>query len=620
MCGLAGIIAHHQNDNKIVQIQKMLQSMRSRGPDSSGFWQDNALVLGHNRLAIHDLSQDGHQPMLSTCGNYCLVFNGEIYNYRHLREQLRQSGCQFIGDSDTEVLLAGLVTWGVSATLDKIDGMFAFAYWDKQSALLTIARDRMGEKPLYYFDDGNTFIFASELKGIVQGTETRLAINPMAVNLFLKHSYIPAPYSIYQKVKKLLPGHYLSVGVNNDQYSVSETQYFDFTQQHHEPNTIDSNLQQLLIESVEQRLDADVPVGAFLSGGIDSSLICAIAKRELNADISAHTIGFHEKDFDESIYATEIAQELNIAHHVHMFSQQDMLNVLPNMVDTYDEPFADASQLATYLLCQKTREHVTVALSGDAGDELYGGYSRYQITLKRWHQIAQVPSGIRKTLGLAANVLEPVLQRGNWLVTQKEKLRRGMQYWSCDNLKQLYGLSTSYDWQADTNEAQLPSQNIVQSSDLRYLMMADSLLYMPDAILTKVDRASMAHSLEVRVPLLANSILAHSASVDTSSLNQNGLGKWPLRDMLYDYIAPSIIERPKRGFAVPLKYWLRQDLKSWAQSLIFDESLQALLPYVDHGKYRRYWQQHQQALFDWSGQLWIYLQLMNWLTTHRKGL
>lgn len=612
MCGLAGIVSAKQAEYNLHRVEKMLAATVSRGPDSQGVWQSEGITLGHNRLAIHDLSSDGHQPMHSACGQYTLVFNGEIYNYRELKHLLINQGITFVGTSDTEVLLACLVNWGVDKTLSCIDGMFAFAFWQGLQKQLIIARDRIGEKPLYYFDDGTEFIFASELKGVEQAVDSALEINPLAVNLYLNFSYIPAPYSIYQQVLKLLPGHYLTLSVEGGCYQIDTKEYYNFQRDIKPAEASQTSLHDLLVESVEQRLDADVAVGAFLSGGIDSSLTCAITKKALGKDVSAHTIGFEEKEFDESDYAKEVAGLLGIDHHVHTFTQQDMLNVLPNMVHTYDEPFADASQLATYLLCQKTREHVTVALSGDAGDELFAGYSRYQTTLKRWQKINQIPHLSKRAIEQIYRATEPLLRSSKMAVNSSEKLRRLMRYSSCKTVSELYHYSTSYDWQQDIHSADLLAFTVHQPSALRQLMTTDALCYLPDAILTKVDRASMAHALEVRVPFLSNEIVRFSQSLSNDELVNNSVGKWPLRELLYQYIDPSIVERPKRGFAVPLKYWLTQELKPWAQQLITNKKLQQVLPFVEHAKYLRYWQQHQAQKYDWSGQLWVYLQLLNW--------
>lgn len=612
MCGVAGIVSTSQPELTRHRVAQMLAATRSRGPDSHGVWQHEGVTLGHNRLAIHDLSVDGHQPMLSVCGHYVLVFNGEIYNYRELRRLLETQGHSFKGSSDTEVLLLCLINWGVETTLAKIDGMFAFAFWQKTKKQLVIARDRLGEKPLYYFDDGKEFIFASELKGVERSLASTFDVSPLAVNLYLNFSYIPAPYSIYHQVFKLLPGHYLTLTLDADSYRLDNTEYYNFQSDAVSIRKTKSSLRDLLVDSVEKRLDADVAVGAFLSGGIDSSLICAIAKKALGKDVSAHTIGFEEQDFDESEYAREVAKVLGIRHHVHTFTQQDMLNVLPNMVHTYDEPFADASQLATYLLCQKTRQHVTVALSGDAGDELFAGYSRYQSTINRWQKINRLPSFSRQALEKMYHALGPVLSLNHWAVTPSEKIRRTLRYFSCNTVSQLYRFSTSYDWQQEVTGADLPCFTVEQPTALRQLMTTDALCYLPDAILTKVDRASMAHGLEVRVPFLAQNIVNYSQSLSNETLVKNGLGKWPLRELLYQFIDPSIVERPKRGFAVPLKYWLTQELKPWAHQLITNKKLQLALPFVDHAKYLRYWRQHQTQRYDWSGQLWVYLQLLNW--------
>ncbi len=622
MCGLAGLVTAHDVELSSERVQRMMLKIRSRGPDSQGLWNEQGVYLGHNRLAIHDLSLDGHQPMQSECGDYVLVFNGEIYNFQQLKKQLQSYQCTYKSNSDTEVLLACLQHFGVNKTLMLVDGMFAFAYWSRNDNKLVIARDRIGEKPLYYRFAHGEFVFASELKAVVAGCLDRLKINDHAVNSFLKYGYIPGEQSIYSGVHKLLPGHKLSIDLHFPIKEPVIEPYFSFVNDYHQNYETDENphvLEKLLIQSVDLRLSADVTVGAFLSGGIDSSLICAIAKQALGKNISAHTIGFMEPEFDESQYASDVAQYLGCEHHIHMLTQEEMLKIIPKMAETYSEPFADASQLPTYLLCQKTRQEAIVALSGDAGDELFGGYSRYHIVLKRWENIVKQPLLLRKMMRLISDASMHWLNHCNVLIDEKEKLRRALRYWSNDSLNSFYQDSISYDWQTEQQDNVRLSEDISLSEDITSLMKTDALQYLPDCILTKVDRASMAHSLEVRVPLLSNDIVDYSRTLAPEALMNKGKGKWPLRSLLYKYIPENIVERPKKGFAVPLKYWLAEQLRPWGESLLSDKSLQEELPYVDHRKYQQYWHQHLKQQFDWSGQLWNYFQLLNWLKTVDKG-
>jgi asparagine synthase (glutamine-hydrolysing) len=621
VCGIAGKFIFGDQRDPLTSLNAMLDKLHHRGPDSRGVWQNKQLFLGHTRLAIHDLSIDGHQPMISHCNNYALVFNGEIYNYQKLKQALSVNNISFKGESDTEVLLASLQHWGIDKTLKEIDGMFAFAFWSASDNKLIIARDRMGEKPLYWFIDESEFSFSSELKSLKAGLETALELSVDAVDLFLKFSYIPAPYSIYKNVSKLLPGHYISLDFSASPVTPVANQYYsitDVTSDITSPIGLNEKLEDILIESIDERLSADVPLGAFLSGGIDSSLVCALAKTALNKDISTFTIGFNEKDYDESIYATDVAKHLQCQNHVEIVTQQDMLDLVPKMASIYSEPFADSSQLPTYLLCEKTRNSVTVALSGDGGDELFGGYSRYQRVLSRWSNIEKIPHFLRSSTGKVSSLLEAPLNNMNSYIHNKEKVRRSLRYSSAQDIKQFYCDSISYDWQNNVEITSLPMGKLSPQNDLRFLMKMDSLQYLPDDILVKVDRASMAHSLEVRVPLLANKVLDYSARLHSSLLVKNGAAKWPLREILYKYVPKNLIERPKKGFAVPIKTWLKEALRPWAESLLDNIDLQDPLVNVNHEKYHRYWHQHINGQYDWSSQLWNYLQLLSWIDTVHK--
>ncbi|WP_286263313.1 asparagine synthase (glutamine-hydrolyzing) [Thalassotalea atypica] len=623
MCGIAGIFSNTSMERQSLRLSSMLSCLEHRGPDSQGQWNNGSLFFGHTRLAIHDLSIEGHQPMLSPEKTHTLVFNGEIYNYHELKQQLSSLKLTFRGDSDTEVLLACLVHWGVEKTLESIDGMFAFAYWSAANNQLFLARDRVGEKPLYWMRREHELVFASEMQAIVASQDRPLDISTDAVNQFLRFSYIPAPYSIYSDVQKLLPGHLLKFDLSQPHFK-PESIYYDQKVRIEKDidcrETASNTLERLLIKSIDERLDADVPVGAFLSGGIDSSLVCALGQKALGRDIDTFTIGFNEKSFDESNFASDVAKHLGCRNHIEIITQQDMLDVVPNMAATYSEPFADSSQLPTYILCKKTRDAVTVALSGDGGDELFGGYSRYQKTLSRWQAVKQKPTIVASCASALSKTFDQTLAMSDHFVGSKEKLRRALRYYGASSLRQLYIDSISFDWQKSACNNHTPALNLVGQDDLNYLMDFDRLQYLPDDILTKVDRASMAHSLEVRVPLLSKDILNFSSRLQPELLSHNQKTKWPLREVLYKYIPQDLIERPKRGFAVPVGQWLRQALKPWAESLINDQHAKDYLPYVDHERYEHYWRQHQRELFDWSGQLWNYIQLLSWVNTvHRPS-
>lgn len=614
MCGILGALVVEPNNRWQQNLESALQALHHRGPDSRGTYSHNGLYIGHTRLAIHDLSDTGHQPMHSAHGNSSLVFNGEIYNFQTLKTKLPSHN--FAGTSDTEVLLTYLDTYGVERTLTDIDGMFAFAYWHEPTKKLYLARDRMGEKPLYYSVDNGAISFASEFGALTELTQKRYEICDQAVNLMLRYGYIPAPFSIYKQIGKLLPGQYLSAQVNDQKIAYQTSRYFVPTAKPNNELTeqqVITDFEAIMAEAVEQRLLADVPVGAFLSGGIDSSLVAAIATSVLGKKIDTFTIGFDESAYDESGFARDVAQHLGCPNHVQIVTQQHMLSVVSELPRIYGEPFADSSQIPTLALCQQTKADVTVAISGDGGDELFAGYSRYQHLINRWRGFNQLGSGFKWLNHKLSRQFDGALLKQKVAVNNKEKLRRMMRYAGAEQFSSFYSDSVSATWQTDIEQAQLPMFSVNQSDELRQVMSMDLAQYLPDDILVKVDRASMAHSLEVRVPLLANQVVDYSLSLPNHLLVKEGKTKWPMRKLLYQYVPESLIERPKKGFAVPIAEWLRSDLKEWATSLIFDSSLREKLTSVDHSEYQFYWLQHQQGTFNWSTQLWHYLQLLNWL-------
>jgi asparagine synthase (glutamine-hydrolysing) len=622
MCGFAGGYFHSVNNFTVEKLDKMLAAIDTRGPDDHGTWNEGNLYFGHNRLSIHDLSDAGHQPMVSEDGQCVLIFNGEIYNYLALRHQIERQGHTFKSDCDTEVLISALVLWGVDRTLSEVDGMFAFVLWNKKTKRLVLARDRMGEKPLYWGKNKGDLVFASELKSIQALYGSGLEIDTSALDLFLQFSYIPAPYSIYENISKVLPGHYLCFDLNRPQLEPESVQYWQF---HRKPNASFSEsgavevFEDTLANVLEMQLAADVPVGTFLSGGIDSSLITAMISQNLGVDVSTFSIGFEHPDYDESGFSEKVAQHLGTNHYEHIFSEADMLDLVPKMAAVYSEPFADSSQIPTYLLCQMARQNVTVALSGDAADELFFGYSRYQKTLRRWQKVKRVPRWFRQAITPLSRLAESCAHRLPIQTKWAEALRRGLRYSSAGDFRAFYRDAISFDWnvpQAHTCYFDRAYANALSPSLL--LMDIDSHHYLPEDILVKVDRASMAHSLEVRVPYLSKPMLDLAQQLDMPLLLNRDKGKWLLRQLLYKYVPEALIERPKQGFGVPMENWLKGAIREWAEELIHS-NLTDQVPSVDHEKYRRYWLQHQDREFDWSGQLWNYLQLLNWLrSVHLK--
>ena len=637
--------------------QAMLKTLHHRGPDAEGLWvsNDHNLLLAHRRLSIQDLSDSGHQPMHSTSQRYCIVFNGEIYNFREIAKDLKQRGHFFNGHSDTEVLLAAIEEWGLKVAVQKFIGMFAFALWDKQDQILHLCRDRLGEKPLYYGWQDKTFYFSSELSAIEVSVITRPSINPDGLNSFLRHGYIPAPDSIYAGLHKLLPGTILSLPIKalvyqadfsphiDKNYSCSPEAYWSVRESAltglanpvtNETAAIDE-LEQTLQTTINSQLIADVNVGAFLSGGIDSSLVCAIAQRESANKIKTYTIGFTEKEYDESIYAEKIAAHLDTDHLTMQVTPQDALNVVPSLAGIYDEPFADSSQIPTYLVSKLAREHVTVCLSGDGGDELFAGYNRYIFANDIWKRLSNVPDPFRKLAGRALGIPSPrfwdalyryvsaarKLQPANKLVGLKlQKLAGFMQQ---DNILQGYEYLLSF-WhrpeQILSSDIKHHPQSINKlAEDIEFInqaMYTDQIAYLPGDNLTKVDRASMAVSLETRLPLLNHQIVELSWRMPLSMKIKNNQSKWALRQVLYRHVPKELIERPKMGFSVPIDHWLRGELKDWANNLLngIDDAADGML---SKQPILKIWNEHLSGRRDHSHRLWTVLMFLAW-ADHRS--
>ena len=650
MCGFVGFFSKKcdQKESSEVIVTRMADSIVHRGPDDAGVWVDaeTGIALGHRRLSIIDLSVAGHQPMTSVCGRFVLVFNGEIYNHCALRSELQKSGIasEWRGHSDTETILAGFTRWGVSATLQRAVGMFAFALWDRVERSLTLARDRFGEKPLFYGWVGTAFVFGSELKALRAYPQFDNPINRGALALYLRHCVVPAPYSIYDNIFKLEPGCVLTLQSGDVQDRIiSIVPYWRVTDVVREgmANPVEdereavSLLDTVLREAVALQAVADVPLGAFLSGGVDSSTIVALMQTQSERPVETFTAGFDEAGFDESSHALAVANHLGTEHHEIRVTSDDARSVIPFLPQLYDEPFADSSQIPTYLVCQAARQNVTVALTGDAGDELFGGYNRYFWAERVWNRIAWLPLFLRQTLGTAIHQLPTesldnlgrMLPGGFGIARLGDKAQKLAQ--RMKNVKSLDDLYRSLvtEWPEEVvlvkGATRLPTKLDDRSlvaglSEAEHRMMLwDSLTYLPDDILTKVDRAAMGVSLETRVPFLDHRVVELAWRLPLDMKIRDGVGKWVLRQVLYTYVPRELIERPKAGFGIPVGQWLRGPLRDWAEALL-DEQRLAQEGYFKPTPIREIWQQHLSCRHDWTVRLWTVLMFQAWLENQKR--
>jgi asparagine synthase (glutamine-hydrolysing) len=657
MCGLAGFWqpeifspgeARHT-------ANKMAQQIASRGPDDSGVWidADAALALAHRRLAIVDLSAAGHQPMHSPNGRYVIAYNGEIYNHLALRSELDksaiistsataegQSGINWRGHSDTETLLAGFEAWGIEATLKKTIGMFAFALWDKQTRTLTLARDRLGEKPLYYGWQGSgqerVFLFGSELKALKAHPAFSADIDRGALCLLLRHNYIPAPYSIFQNVAKLEPGCLLTVSLAQPEPKIRK--YWDAIEVARagvaQPfaGTAEQAvevLEALAKDAVRQQMMADVPLGAFLSGGIDSSTVVALMQTQSSRPVRTFTIGFSEEGYNEAVHARAVARHLGTEHTELYVTPEQAMEVIPRLPGLYCEPFADSSQIPTFLVSQLAKQHVTVSLSGDAGDELFCGYNRYRITQNLWRKLALVPAPLRALAAQGITAVSPstwdgfakIIPGASRYATLGDKLHKGAGVLASTTVDDLYlgivsHLRNPADWVIGGQEPPTNLTGLRPALDglsaVERMMALDTISYLPDDILVKVDRAGMGVSLEGRVPFLDHRIVEFAWSLSLGYKLREGQTKWPLRQVLYRYVPRELIDRPKMGFAVPLHDWLRGPLREWAESLLNEDRLRRE-GYFHPAPILKMWTEHLSGRRNWMAQLWNVLMFQAWL-------
>lgn len=687
MCGIAGFIAaggqfSHDEMGRI--LGTMTGAITHRGPDDEGLWSDvdAGVWLGHRRLAIVDLSPAGHQPMLSTSGRYVIVFNGEIYNHLDLRKELEKAvrpplalalslegrrdstgergdypfssplpegkggNVRWRGYSDTETLLAGIEVWGLEATLKKSIGMFAIVLWDRQTRKLTLARDRIGEKPLYYGWQGGVneqvFLFGSELKALKAHPAFAANIDRGALCLLLRHNYIPAPYSIYQGIAKLEPGCLLSVSLAQPESKIWK--YWDAVEVARAgvvqsfvgtaDQAVDA-LEVLVKDAVRQQMMADVPLGAFLSGGIDSSTVVALMQAQSSRPVKTFTIGFNEECYNEAAHARAVARHLGTEHTELYVTSEQAMEVVPRLPSLYCEPFADSSQIPTFLVSQLAKQHVTVSLSGDAGDELFCGYNRYQMTNTLWRKLSLAPGLLRALAAKGITLIAPEKWDGLACFipgaarysSLGDKLHKGAGVLASCTVDDLYmglvsHLCNPEDWVINGKEPQTHLRGarpeLEGLSDVERMMALDSISYLPDDILVKVDRAAMGVSLESRVPFLDHRVVEFAWRLPLSYKLRDGQAKWPLRQVLYRHVPRELIDRPKMGFGVPLHDWLRGPLRDWAEALLDDGRLRRE-GYFHPAPIRQMWAEHLSGRRNWMARLWNVLMFQAWLEANEHA-
>lgn len=635
-------------------LRRMGQSLRHRGPDHGAEWLDGEAGVGfaHRRLAILDLSPAGEQPMRSRSGRYVITYNGEIYNHRDIRRALEEGGHQvsWRGHSDTETLLAAFEAWGIEETLKRVTGMFAFALWDAGKRQLILARDRLGEKPLYYGWQGHgagaVFLFGSELKALRTHAAFQNEIDRGALSLFMRHNYVPSPHCIYRGISKLLPGSYLTLSLANRHPVISRYWSAMSVAEAGATNQVQSTaseavdqLHDLLMTAVGQQMISDVPLGAFLSGGIDSSTVVALMQAQSSRPVRTFSIGFFEAAYNEANHAKAVAQHLGTDHEELYVTPEEAMAVIPRLPSIYDEPFADPSQIPTFLVSQLARKHVTVSLSGDAGDELFGGYNRYEMTARFWSRISAVPRPLRiaaakgltslspATWDRIASTARPLLPRSLQMRLPGDKMHKGAGVLASRTPAELYhGIVSS--WREPERlviggtEPLTPLTEHLPQLDaltpIERMMALDMITYLPDDILVKVDRAAMAVSLETRVPFLDHRVVEYAWRLPMNLKLREGRTKWALRQVLYRYVPPRLLERPKMGFGVPIDEWLRGPLRDWAENLLDEKRLEQD-GYFDPAPIRKMWSAHQQGHSNMQYHLWIVLMFQAWLRNRAEN-
>jgi asparagine synthase (glutamine-hydrolysing) len=642
MCGIAGLLATLDTTSSL--LGQMLGRLSHRGPDDNGVWWDSncGIGLGHRRLSIIDLSPAGHQPMLSASQRYVLVYNGEVYNHEALRRELDSTGLMtaWRGTSDTETLLAAMEIFGVESALERCNGMFAFALWDRQQRCLVLARDRMGEKPLYFGWIAGRFVFASELKALASLPGWAPHMHVPSVTGFLHTGYVRGLESAVAGVFRLPPGCLLRLSLDDLEtprdaewlasklepyWSLPAVATDGLSHPIHDTGEAARQLEVLLRDAVAMRMAADVPLGAFLSGGIDSSLVTALMQTQSALPVRTFSIGFHEPRFDEAPFARAVAKHLGTEHTELYVDAQAALDLVPSLAEVFDEPFADFSQLPTLLVSQLARQHVTVALTGDGGDELFAGYQRYFAILALWRVLQPLPLTLRRASGLACSAAARLLAQlpssrepVNSLLFRFSRLVERMAAPDIDAMRLSFIAGAGHARITPNARGNAPSvlPHPAFHEPLRRLMFGDQVDYLPDDILFKVDRAAMAHSLETRIPLLDHRVVALSWQLATPLLATGGKGKQPLRRILEKYVPASMFERPKHGFAPPMDAWLRGPLREWAEERLSEKSLREL-PMLNSGEVRNIWKAHISGRVNAAYVLWNVLMLTDWREHYR---
>lgn len=645
MCGIAGYFSPGTSapDHAAV-VTAMCERIAYRGPDSHGQWwdADAGVALGHRRLAIIDLTPAGHQPMASASSRYMLVFNGEIYNHLQLRDQLQAQGKApgaWRGHSDTETLLAGFDAWGIEATLQRAVGMFAIAVWDRAQSELTLCRDRLGEKPLYYGWQGHgearAFLFGSELPALAAHPAFEARIDRDALCLFMRHNCIGGTESIYAGVHKLAPGSIATLSARSPQPQVRT--YWSLPQvalqgvadpfRGSDAEAVDQ-LDTLLRDAIGQQMMSDVPLGAFLSGGIDSSTVVALMQAQSSRPVKTFSIGFHEDAYNEAEHAKAVARHLGTEHTELYVTHQQALDLIPRLPSIYAEPFADSSQIPTLLVSQLARSEVTVSLSGDAGDELFCGYNRYTMTEGTWRKLKRIPVGMRRMGARMITSVSP--STWNQLATfvphvqVGDKLHKAAGVLGSRSVDELHrGLishcrepqSMVIGAQEPPTLATLAAPELQAVGAVERMMALDAVGYLPDDILVKVDRAAMSVSLETRVPFLDHRVVEFAWRLPLQLKLRKGISKWPLRQVLHRYVPSSLVERPKMGFGVPIGRWLRGPLRDWAEDLLSEQRLRRE-GFLEPAPIRKLWQEHLSGQRNWQYQIWDVLMWQAWLAQH----
>jgi len=626
VCGIAGFLQDSSlKDGAAAVVERMARTIAHRGSDDSGVWldRDAGIALSHRRLSIIDVSPAGHQPMVSHSGRFVISYNGEIYNFGDIRREVDESpgGITWRGGSDTEVLLAAIDRWGVAGTLERLNGMFAFAVWDRKTRVLTLARDRMGEKPLYFGSSGGVFLFGSELKALRAHPAFEAQLDRDSLSGMLRYDYVPAPHTIWRGIFKLEPGHFVEIGEGGRNIGTTAP-YWSLRNAAADGSTnplpdgpeLAGELHILLLDSVGQRMVADVPLGAFLSGGIDSSLIVALMQAQSSRPVRTFTIGFDVAKFDEAPHAKSVAAHLGTDHTELYVTAQDALDVIPRLPVMWDEPFGDSSQIPTYLVSAMSRRDVTVALSGDGGDELFGGYERYKSTLRNWRQIQRWPLSARHSL---ATLIKRAARSSLW----PGPLARVATAIGSRSFDDLYELKVSRGQDPDRlvlgdNDRAGPMAGALPflACPSEKMLYRDLLYNLPDDILTKVDRAAMATSLEVRAPFLDHRVVEYAWRLPMSAKLDGRNGKVILRTLLQRYLPARLVDRPKMGFSVPVESWLRGPLRKWAEDLLSQDRLSSQ-GVLDPAAVRRLWRDFLSGKPRHDRMLWNLLMFQEWFDT-----